>query len=105
MRPSFVLGLIVVLFLGCDAAMYSVASQKREAQLRVLPELHRLVAYAGITDLCLSTEARYIRNLAVSDPMAPFMDHPGAIEHFPSGSFYYPPLPTFPAKGVHGGGL
>jgi len=23
--------------------------------------------------------------------MAPFMDHPGAIEHFPSGSFWAAP--------------
>jgi len=98
MRPSFVLSVVVILFLSCDLAMFSVASQKKAARQEALPELRRLVAYAGITDLCLSTEARYIRHLAVSDPMAPFMDYPGAIEHFPSGSFYYPPFPSFPAR-------
>jgi len=45
----------------------------------------------GLTDLCVSTEARYTRHPAVSDPVAPFMDHPGAVEHFPSGSFWIPP--------------
>ncbi|MHB8810998.1 MAG: hypothetical protein ACYC9M_13465 [Desulfobulbaceae bacterium] len=45
----------------------------------------------GLTDLCVATEARYTRHPAVSDPMAPFMDHPGAIEHFPTGSFWAPP--------------
>jgi hypothetical protein len=48
----------------------------------------------GLTDLCVATEARYTRHPAVSDPMAPFMDHPGAIEHFPTGSFWaWPGLP------------
>ena len=36
----------------------------------------------------VATEARYTRHPAVSDPMAPFMDHPGALEHFPTGSFW-----------------
>lgn len=78
--------------------MIFAALQKTAVQRQALPELRRLVDYAGITDLCLSTEARYIRHLAVSDPIAPFMDFPGAIEHFPSGSFYYPPLKPFSAK-------
>lgn len=48
----------------------------------------------GLTDLCVATEARYTRHPAVSDPMVPFMDHPGAIEHFPTGSFWaWPGLP------------
>jgi hypothetical protein len=45
----------------------------------------------GLTDLCIATEARYTRHPAVSDPISPFMNHPGAIEHFPSGSFWAPP--------------
>ena len=45
----------------------------------------------GLTDLCIATEARYTRHPAVSDPVAPFMDHPEAIEHFPTGSFWAPP--------------
>ncbi|MGW8287542.1 MAG: hypothetical protein ACWGOD_04810 [Desulfobulbales bacterium] len=49
------------------------------------------VAGLGLTDLCVATEARYTRHPAVSDPVAPFMDHPGAIEHFPTGSVWSPP--------------
>lgn len=45
----------------------------------------------GLTDLCIATEARYTRHPAVTDMMVPFMDHPGAIEHFPTGSFWAPP--------------
>lgn len=44
-----------------------------------------------LTDPCISTEARYTRHPALSDEIVPFMDHPGAIEHFPSGSFWAPP--------------
>jgi hypothetical protein len=46
-----------------------------------------------VTDLCLSTEARYTRHPAVSDRHAPFQDHPLALEHFPSGSLILPTSP------------
>lgn len=44
-----------------------------------------------LTDLCLFTEARYTRHPALADFHAPFQDHPGALEHFPSGSLLRPP--------------
>jgi hypothetical protein len=43
-----------------------------------------------LTDLCIATDARYIRHLSISDPVAPFMDHPGGIEHFPSSAVIAP---------------
>jgi hypothetical protein len=39
-----------------------------------------------VTDLCLTTEARYTRHPAMADRHAPFQEHPVALEHFPSGS-------------------
>ena len=58
-------------------------------ELRSVEKIQKIaVSGLGLTDLCVATEARYTRNPAVSDPMAPFMDHPGAIEHFPTGSFW-----------------
>ncbi|MFH7319022.1 hypothetical protein ACHHRT_00255 [Desulfurivibrio sp. D14AmB] len=71
-----------------------VLAQGREWRLRqeaALPLLHIAVAGLGLTDLAVATEARYTRHPAVSDPLAPFMSHPGAIEHFPTGSFWAPP--------------
>lgn len=47
-----------------------------------------------LTDLCLSTEARYTRHPALADRHAPFQEHPLALEHFPSGSLILPSLPT-----------
>jgi len=49
-----------------------------------------LVGGFGLTDLAVATEARYTRHPAVSDQIVPFMDHPGGIEHFPTGSFWHP---------------
>jgi hypothetical protein len=59
-------------------------------------ERAELVRTLQLTDLCLFTEARYTRHPAMADRFAPFQDHPGAMEHFPSGS-----LVTPPAKRVH----
>jgi hypothetical protein len=43
-----------------------------------------------VTDLCLTTEARYTRHPAMADRHAPFQEHPLALEHFPSGSLIMP---------------
>jgi hypothetical protein len=50
-----------------------------------------LVRELQLTDLCLFTEARYTRHPAMADLHSPFQDHPGAVEHFPSGSLLTPP--------------
>jgi hypothetical protein len=47
-----------------------------------------------VTDLSLSTEARYTRHPAMADRHAPFQEHPLALEHFPSGSLILPKLPN-----------
>ena len=50
-----------------------------------------------LTDLCLTTEARYTRHPAMADRHAPFQEHPLALEHFPSGALI---LPTPPSRGA-----
>jgi len=50
-----------------------------------------LVQEFRLTDLCLFTEARYTRHPSMADFHAPFQDHPGALDHFPSGSLVSPP--------------
>jgi hypothetical protein len=54
----------------------------------VVTELRNL----HVTDLCLTTEARYTRHPAMADRHAPFQEHPLALEHFPSGSLIMPNL-------------
>jgi hypothetical protein len=55
------------------------------------PAMRAQVAAWGLTDLVLFTEARYTRHPSQADRHAPFQDHPGALEHFPSGALARPP--------------
>ena len=94
MRPSHILFIFLLLLIVIDGTLYFHAKRlgsdlKDEQALQIIA-----VAGLGLTDLAVATEARYTRHPAVSDPMAPFMDHPGAIEHFPTGSFWNAPTNT-----------
>lgn len=88
MRPSYILFIFIIILTVIDGMLYIHARQLNNS----LEKDHTIQAIAvaglGLTDLSVATEARYTRHPAVSDPMAPFMDHPGAIEHFPTGSFW-----------------
>jgi hypothetical protein len=88
MRPSHILLIILLFFFFVDTSLF-IHSQLLKEELRADEKIQKIaVAGLGLTDLCVATEARYTRHPAVSDPMAPFMDHPGALEHFPTGSFW-----------------
>lgn len=52
-----------------------------------------LVALLGITDLSLSSEARYTRHVSQADLFSAFQDFPASFEHFPTGSML-PPRPS-----------
>ena len=91
MRKSIIFTLftsvnIVLIALIAVHARYSQAMAITGRQERA-----ELVRTLQLTDLCLFTEARYTRHPAMADRFAPFQDHPGAMEHFPSGSLVTPP--------------
>lgn len=91
MRKStvFLLATGVNLSLLAVLGLHSLSVQaagKAAVQVRA-----KLVRELRLTDLCLFTEARYTRHPAMADFNAPFQDHPGALEHFPSGSLVAPP--------------
>ena len=91
MRPCRILLIFLMLLISIDGGLY-LHSRVFAQKLRSDRHLQAIVvAGLGLTDLCIATEARYTRHPAVSDAMAPFMDHPGAIEHFPTGSFWNAP--------------
>jgi len=92
MRPSLVLALFLLAFGILDSALLWQSGQRRAAWPARMAPAGIATAAMGLTDLCLATEARYTRHPAVSDPMAPFMDHPGSLEHFPTGSFWACPV-------------
>lgn len=91
MRPTYILLILLAVLSGVDSFLYLFHLRQQESWSHRGEIMEIAVAGLGVTDLCISTEARYTRHPAVSDPLAPFMDHPGAIEHFPTGSFWSPP--------------
>lgn len=90
MRPGYLFFAFLFLFLLVDLSLYLEAGKRSIHQTENIQIMRDLVAGLGLTDLAVASEARYTRHPAVSDKMAPFMDHPGAIEHFPTGSFWVP---------------
>lgn len=50
-----------------------------------------IVKALKLTDMVLSTDARYTRHPSQADLFSAFQDSPGALEHFPSGSVIFPP--------------
>ena len=93
MRPAYLLFTLLLSLALVDAGLY-LHNRHVSAERQASQEIRQVTtAGLGLTDLCVATEARYTRNPAVSDLAAPRMDHPGAIEHFPTGSFWAPPKP------------
>ena len=63
---------------------------RRSYAAPILEERTRMVRTLGLTDIALFTEARYTRHPSQADRHSPFQDHPGSMEHFPTGSFMPP---------------
>lgn len=82
-------------FLACIAMAFFLTfadtASRRAGRAAVLAANARLVERLGLTDLCLFTEARYTRHPSQADLHSAFQDHPGGLEHFPSGSLLPPP--------------
>jgi len=90
-RPVYILLLGLLILFSVDVGLVVHSSRQIEKQQENGELFDVTTSGIGLTDLCVSTEARYTRHPAVSDPVVPFMDHPGAIEHFPTGSFWTAP--------------
>lgn len=90
-RPSTyafaLIGLLTVLLV----AVFGMNSVFTAAHLARIDANRALVTQLGLTDLALFTEARYTRHLSQADLHSALQDHPGAFEHFPSGSLIAPP--------------
>jgi hypothetical protein len=71
--------------------MFTHASYRRNADTQLVAKKMEMVRRLELTDLCLFTEASYIRHLSQADVHTPFQDYPMSVEHFPSGSLLGPP--------------
>jgi len=90
MRPSTGLLMVLLILAVLGGAVTHSVLTKRGEQEESFRVLQGVVGSFGLSDLALSTEARYTRHPAVSDPVVVSMDHPGAIDHFPSTLFWAP---------------
>ena len=93
MRPSTVaIGLLASLALAVVAVLISLLHPAEADKQKLVANLAIVEKY-GLTDLALFTEARYTRHPSQADLHSAFQDHPGALEHFPTGSLLAPRLP------------
>lgn len=90
MRPANLALLVLACALGGFALTFIDAARLRAENTD--SSTAALVAQLGLTDLALFTEARYTRHPTQADLQSAFQDHPGALEHFPTGSLVPPPL-------------
>ena len=51
----------------------------------------KIVRLLRLTDFCLATESRHTRHISLPEPIAPFQDVPGYLDHFPTSTFLWPP--------------
>lgn len=91
LRPSHGLALFVSVLAVVALIIAGDYRSRQKQALLFRAEKSALVRQLQLTDLCLSTEATYTRHPSQTDSFAPFADHPGALEHFPSGTIIAPP--------------
>lgn len=88
MRPSVTLLTLVSALCLVYGTLAVRVADIRYKQEQTFLQMRDAVSCLGLTDLALSTEARYTRHPAVSDSLVVTMDHPGALDHFPSTMFW-----------------
>jgi len=91
MRGSTALGLILLFLLlfGClEGYDYQQRIETHREAVRLRAKLQRVV---GLTDLSITTAARYLRHYTLGNLATPFQDFPASLDHFPAGFAYAPP--------------
>lgn len=81
---------IYLLFIAIISVMTAGLLIAGSAGIADLDAKRQLVKNLGITDLSLSSEARYTRHPSQADLFSAFQDFPAAFEHFPTGSIISP---------------
>lgn len=90
---ALLLGVLLLCLMFVDAAV----SQRLDR--RWIEERRAIVRALTLTDVCLTTEARYTRHPSMADLHTPFQEHPLALDHFPSGALMTPPPHLQPQGG------
>ena len=98
MRPYHYLCLLLLMIFMGAGGVYFHAHRSLNRHRPVMLENQQINAILGLNDPVLSSEARYIRHLSLTDFFSPFQDTPAGFDMFPSGSFFPPPRNTLPYK-------
>jgi hypothetical protein len=91
MRPSTLAFACLAPLAVAAVAVFALSGPSTAAHQPRLDANRALVARLALTDLALFTEARYTRHPSQADLHSALQDHPGAFDHFPSGSLLAPP--------------
>ena len=91
MRKSTIFAVYAACNIAALGVIFSHAYVTVQNKQASLVEKKEMVRIFELTDLCLTTDARYTRNPSMADLGSPFQDHPVSLEHFPSGSIVTPP--------------
>ncbi len=76
--------------LALTGLLFRSAATVRQ-QGNTVRDMTEIAACLRLTDISFSHDARYTRHPSQADLFSAFQDHPGSIEHFPSGSVSAPP--------------
>jgi len=103
MRHSSKLGIVLLalsLFVMLAVGDYHRQRKEFAGNLWMRKSFQRAV---GLTDLSITTAARYLRHYSLGDMATPFQDYPASLDHFPAGFVFAPPdMSTFPAPIQYG---
>jgi hypothetical protein len=91
LRKAHVFILLIAACVLAIAGLFASSAVEVSRSTATLRETAALMRSLRLSDLCLSTDARYTRNPSQADVFTPFQDYPGSIEHFPTGSIVPPP--------------
>jgi len=94
MRYSTWLG-VIVLFMGIWIALTALdIHQKRRVYDQQIWMRKHLQKKVGLTDLAITSAARYLRHYSLTDMTTPFQDYPVSLDHFPAGFVFSAPNPA-----------
>lgn len=91
MRKSTIFFAFIALNIIIIAVLYGQSRIALSERHILRKDLEEIVSTLRLTDLVLSTDARYTRHPTQADLFSAFQDYPGSIEHFPTGSVIAPP--------------
>ncbi|MBU2646241.1 hypothetical protein KKI24_16160 [bacterium] len=91
MRRSTKLGITLLLLLLLALTAIGDYHRQRARYADTIWMRRTLQKAVGLTDLAITTAARYLRHYTLGDLATPFQDYPASLDHFPAGFVFAPP--------------